>query len=154
MKKKILVAAMTACVSLSSVYAGATATLVKTRLSSSKAVVPGRWHASLSKTVSYARKNGVPLIAVWSNGDICPHGVDFETSYNSSVFKKWMKSSGCVFHFVSSGDSNNGQTYDFCYGGQRYYPLMRVYWYKNGTKQQRICHPISPTRWAIQWTAP
>ena len=135
MKMKLFVAAIVACVSLSPVHAGATATLVKTRLAASQAVVPGRWHASLSKAKSYAVKHGVPLIAVWSNGDACPHCVDFETSCTSATFENWMKTSGCVFHFVSSEDSNNDKTFDFCYRTQALYPLIRVYWYKNGKKK-------------------
>ena len=135
MKMKLFVAAIVACVSMLPVHAGATATLVKTRLAASKAVVPGVWHASLSKTKSYAVEHGVPLIAVWSNGDACPHCVDFETSCTSTAFKNWMKTSGCVFHFVSSEDSNNDKTFDFCYRTQALYPLIRVYWYKDGKKK-------------------
>ena len=135
MKKKLFVATIVACASLLPVHAGATATLVKTRLAASKPVEPGKWHASLSKAKSYAVNHGVPLIAVWSNGDLCPHCVDFETSCTSTAFKNWMKTSGCVFHFVSSGDKGNSQTYNFCYGGQSFYPLIRVYWYKDGKKK-------------------
>lgn len=138
MKKRLFVAAIVGCASLLSVHAGATATLVKTRLAASKAVVPGRWHASLSKAKAYAVEHGVPLIAVWSNGDACPHCVDFETSCTSTTFKNWMKTSGCVFHFVSSGDSNNTKTFDFCYRSQVLYPLIRVYWYQNGNKKLDI----------------
>ncbi len=135
MRKKILTTLLVACVGMCPAWAGETATLVKTRLAASKAVVPGKWHASLSKTKSYATKNGVPLIAVWSNGDACGHCVTFESACNSSTFKDWMKKSGCVFHFVSSADSGNGTTYSFCYKSQSFYPLIRVYWYKNGVKK-------------------
>ncbi len=135
MKKKALAILLVACAGISSVLAGETAKLVKTRLAASKAVVPGKWHASFSKSKAYAVKNGVPLIAVWSNGDACGHCVTFESACNSTTFKNWMKSSGCVFHFVTSADSGNSSTFSFCYKSQSFYPLIRVYWYKNGTKK-------------------
>ena len=118
--------------------AGETATFVKNRIKADKPVVLNRWHADLAKCKSYAEKNGVPLIAVWSNGDACGHCVAFESSCNHSVFKEWMATSGCVFLFVHSGDKGGGQgskPYNFCYGGQGFFPLIRIYWYKDGKKK-------------------
>ena len=85
-------------------YGGATATLLKNRIAASKPVVPGEWHASLSKCKAYADAHGVPLIAVWSNGDLCGHCVQFESACNHKTFRNWMKKSGCVFFFIYSGD--------------------------------------------------
>ncbi len=132
---KRILALLIASAMVTTLNAGATATLLKTRTAASKAVKPGMWHASFSKAKSYATEHGVPLIAVWSNGDACGHCVTFESACNSSTFKDWMKKSGCVFHFVSSADSGNGTTYSFCYKSQSFYPLIRVYWYKNGVKK-------------------
>ena len=101
--------------------AGQTATLVKSRRSASSSVVPGTWHTSLSKCKTYARDHGVPLIAVWSNGDKCGHCLNFESACNNSTFKNWMKKSGCVFFFTHSGESGGGQggtAYKFCEGGK------------------------------------
>jgi len=118
--------------------AGETSKLTKTRLAANKDVKLGVWHASLSKCRSYAAANGVPLIAVWSNGDLCGHCVMFESACNSSVFRTWMKNSGCVFMFVYSGDKDGkqgGSVYNWCYKNQSRFPLIRIYWYKNGKKQ-------------------
>ena len=123
--------------------AGQTATLVKSRRAASTSVVPGYWHASLSKCQSYARSHGVPLVAVWSNGDKCGHCLNFESACNNSTFKKWMKSSGCVFFFTHSGESGGSQggtAYAFCEGGKglRQFPFVRVYWYAGGVKKKDI----------------
>ena len=102
---KLLLALILLGAGIFSAQAGATSNLTKTRLARSKAVVPGYWHSDLAKCQDYAKKNGVPLIAVWSNGDLCGHCVTFEQAAVNSVFTKWMKSSGCVFFFAYSGDS-------------------------------------------------
>lgn len=123
--------------------AGQTATLVKSRRSASSSVVPGTWHASLSKCKTYARDHGVPLIAVWSNGDKCGHCLNFESACNNSTFKNWMKKSGCVFFFTHSGESGGGQggtAYKFCEGGKglKQFPFVRVYWYVGGSKKKDV----------------
>ena len=116
---KLLLALILLGAGIFSAQAGATSNLTKTRLARSKAVVPGYWHSDLAKCQDYAKKNGVPLIAVWSNGDLCGHCVTFEQAAVNSVFTKWMKSSGCVFFFAYSGDSfgkKDGSAYNFCWG--------------------------------------
>ena len=67
-----------------------TANLIKTRRAASTDVVPGYWHASLSKCRTYAEQHGVPLIAVWSNGEFCGHCIQFESACNTTQFKNWM----------------------------------------------------------------
>jgi len=122
----------------SPLLAGVTSTFLKNRVSAGSAVTPGVWHASLSKTRSYAKNKGVPLIAVWSNGDSCPHCTMFESACYSSEFKTWMKSSGCVFLFSYPKDPDgkqHGTVYDWCYKSQSRFPLIRIYWYKNGKVQ-------------------
>ena len=116
-------------------WASQTSKLVASRDAASKPVRLNVWHADLNKCKSYAKSHGVPLIAVWSNGEACPHCVDFESACNATYFKNWMKKSGCVFLFVYSGDKNNQNVFDFCYGGQALYPLIRVWWYKDGKKK-------------------
>ena len=111
--------------------AATTADFLKLRASTSASAAPGKWLSNFSKAKSYATSKGVPLIAVWSNGDRCPHCIIFEKACMSSAFKTWMKSSGCVFVFAYYGDSGGGNdVYNFCYGGQTLYPLVRVYWPK------------------------
>ena len=144
---RLLALVACACGMVPALFAGETAKLVKARSAKSAAVVPGKWHADYSKCLSYARSKGVPLIAVWSNGDACGHCVTFESACNSSKFKSWMKTSGCVFLFVHSGDSGGGRggsVYNFCYNGQSTFPLVRVYWYVNGKKKVNI-HTMGDT---------
>ena len=116
--------------------AGETATLLKTRLSSSQAATTGRWMANFSKAKSYATNQGVPLVAVWSNGDACGHCVTFESACNSSYFKTWMKSSGCVFFFTHSGESQGtvgGSIFHWCRKNTNTsYPFVRIYWPAGG----------------------
>ena len=140
---KRLVLIMTSLLLPCTGMAGQTATLVKTRRAASASVVPGTWHASLSKCKTYARDHGVPLIAVWSNGDKCGHCLNFESACNNSTFKNWMKTSGCVFFFTHSGESGGGQggtAYKFCEGGKglMQFPFVRVYWYVGGSKKKDV----------------
>ena len=144
--RKIMTLAVAATLAMTG-FAGATANLVKTRLAQSKAVVPGYWHSDLAKCKDYAKKNGVPLIAVWSNGDLCGHCVTFEQAVVKSDFTKWMKSSGCVFYFAHSRDSfgkKDGSAYNFCWGPAKalnQFPFVRVWWYTNNgkTKKADVC---------------
>ena len=141
---KLLLALILLGAGIFSAQAGATSNLTKTRLARSKAVVPGYWHSDLAKCQDYAKKNGVPLIAVWSNGDLCGHCVTFEQAAVNSVFTKWMKSSGCVFFFAHSGDSfgkKNGSAYNFCWGSGKSlgaFPFVRVWWYTNNGKTKKL----------------
>lgn len=115
--------------------AGQTAVLIKQRSAASAAVTPGKWHASWSKCKKYAEENGVPLIAVWSNGDSCGHCVGFESSVNSAYFKNWMKTSGIVFMFTYPGDGGDGKIaskfFHWCRKNTNTaYPFVRIYWPK------------------------
>lgn len=117
--------------------ASETTTLLKTRAAKGTTVAPGQWHAGLSETKTYAEKKGLPLVAVWSNGDLCGHCILFESAVNSTYFRNWMKKSGIVFHFSYSGDPApdgpaGGSTYSWCWkdGTMTSYPFVRVYWPK------------------------
>lgn len=117
--------------------ASETKKLISERSSAKSAVVPGVWHAGFSKCKSYATSNKVPLIAVWSNGDSCGHCVLFESAVNSSYFKKWMKTSGCVFYFIYSGDGGDGKVgsdvFHWCRKKKNVaYPFVRIYWPSGG----------------------
>ena len=128
-------------------HGGQTATLTKDRIPKNKDVVPGYWHAGLAKCQAYAKANNVPLIAVWSNGDVCGHCLNFESAVNHKTFVNWRKTSGCVFYFVHSGDKSgdakcdNGAQkaagYNFCDGGRHLsqFPFVRVVWWVNGKKK-------------------
>jgi len=132
MKRRIaLLACLLACAFAD---AGETSTLLKTRLTSGKAARAGVWLSNFSKAKSYAVSKGIPMIAVWSNGDSCGHCVAFESACNSSYFKSWMKSSGCVFFFTHSGESQGsigGTIFHWCRKNtQTSYPFVRIYWPK------------------------
>lgn len=116
--------------------ASATSTLLATRAKSSAVVAPGIWHANLSKAKSYADSKGLPLIAVWSNGDRCGHCIRFTSAVNTSTFKTWMKNSGAVFFFGYWGDEANkigSQPFEWCRKGTNTsYPFVRLWWKKKG----------------------
>ena len=102
----------------------------------------GKWHRKHFKACkAFAEKNGVPLIAVWSNGDACPHCTKFEDACNSTVFRNSMKASGCVFYFTYPGDGAEGKMGDendvfkWIRQSQTSFPFIRVYWSVKGKKK-------------------
>jgi len=108
-----------------------TAKILKSRKLSTKIadVRPGVWQARLSTAKSYAVKNKVPLISIWSNGNRCSHCVRFESGLTNSYFTKWMKASGCVFVYAYYGDGADGAKIKaWCMGTQKFYPILRIYW--------------------------
>ena len=130
MKRRIaFIVCLLAC---AAVYAGETSKLLKARLSSGSAAKAGVWLSNFSKAKNYAVDNGLPLIAVWSNGDSCGHCVTFESACNSSYFRKWMASSGMVFYFTHSGESQGavgGSIFHWCRKNKNTsYPFVRIYW--------------------------
>ena len=98
-----------AAVSALTAAASITDDLKAIRAPRSAAVTPGVWHADLNKARAYAVENGLPLLAVWSNGDECAHCVAFENCVMSAAFRNWMKDSGIVFYF---GERNDGLGHD------------------------------------------
>lgn len=133
---KLLIVALAVMLGTESLYAGETATLTKRRRGSTASILPGYWHRNFKDAKKYADDHGIPFIAVWSNGDTCPHCVKFENSCNNSYFIDWQKKSGMVFWFGCSDDKeypigcsefhwtrNNTKTA---------YPFVRVWWKKGG----------------------
>lgn len=114
--------------------AGETSTLLKTRASSSASVTLGKWQSNFTKAKAYAESKGVPFVAVWSNGDVCPHCTRFASACNSSAFKNWMKTSGMVFWFGWSGDRSYPAGSSACEwarkGKTMTFPFVRLYWKK------------------------
>ena len=127
--------------------ASPTTTLLKTRASYTAAVTTGKWQSNFYKAKKYATDNGLPFIAVWSNGDACGHCIMFENGCNTSYFKDWMASSGMVFYFTYYGDKGDGTTTksgkkadDGSEGSNIFhwirdnkntgYPFVRIYWPK------------------------
>ena len=116
----------------SSAYAGETSTLLKRRLANSADITQGKWHRNFTKAKAWAVANGVPFVAVWSNGDSCPRCVKFENCLNNSVFKNYEVDSGIVFWFGYSGDSEykiDSTAFHWARNNKlTSYPFVRVYW--------------------------
>ena len=125
-----------------SVFAGQTSTFLTRRLGKSADITPGKWHRNFSKAKSWAIAQGVPFIAVWSNGDNCGHCVKFEQCLNTTTFKNWEKASGMVFWFGYSGDSEyqpGCSVFEWVRNKKNVnYPFVRVYWEKSGVKKVDI----------------
>lgn len=123
-------------------FASATDTIVKRRAKAGTPIVPGQWHADFSKVKKYAEDHGLPLMAVWSNGDECSHCLKLERCLNHTTFYSWQKTSGIVFYFGYEGDTSNedkygGVGYNWCWKNQslNLFPFVRFYWKaKKGTK--------------------
>lgn len=117
--------------------------ILASRASASEPVQLGEWHAGFSTVKKYAEKNGLPLLAIWSNGGKeCSHCEKLESCLVTSTFKNWMKDSGIVFYFGCSADRSQddkygGTGYNWCWKGQslNLFPFVRFYWKaKKGTK--------------------
>lgn len=129
---------------LLSVSASITDEVLAVRDGRGAAVRPGVWHADLNKARAYAEANGLPLVAVWSNGDECAHCVAFENCIMSPAFRNWMVDSGIVFYFGVRPDPYDGQegyhgtSFFWCCMNQNAtmaWPYVRVYWPKGGVDQ-------------------
>ena len=119
--------------------AGPTGTLVAMRDGKGTPVRPGVWHAGLEETRKYAEEHGLPLMAVWSNGDNCSHCKYFENAANSQAFQQFMKESGIVFMFAYCNDPKpdgpeGGATHKWCSHNwdTSGYPYVRFWWKKDG----------------------
>lgn len=116
--------------------------LVAERLQPSDPVTPGKWHPNLDKCIAYAEANGLPLIAVWSNGDQCGHCKKWENNALSDVFEAWMAKSGIVYYFGYYADAYSsdatvrqkggmgGSWGSWCGGSntKKALPFVRIYW--------------------------
>ena len=118
----------------SAAIAGETSTFLARRLGKTADVTPGRWHRNFSVARSWAVAQGVPFVAVWSNGDSCGHCVQFEKCLNTTAFKNYEKSSGIVFWFGYAGDSEygiGGSVFNWVRNNKNVnYPFVRIYWPK------------------------
>ena len=122
------------------VMASPTDDLLAVRRARTKSVKMGIWHADLNKAKAYAEENGMPLIAVWSNGDDCSHCIVFEKMAMAPVFTEWMKTSGYVFYFGVRNDGPNGPTAD----GQEGYHGTSFYWCR---KKEGASDPNASRNW-------
>lgn len=96
-------------------------------------VRPGYWHADLAACRAKAEKEGIPMLAVWSNNG-CFHCQIFEKACNSDAFRNWRKESGYIYCFICSEDADAqmySANYTWCKGpGAKLkdWPLCRLYW--------------------------
>ncbi len=142
---KKVVYALVAALAASVVQAGPTADFLKSVLGKSAAATPGRWNSDFNKCKKYCEDNGVPFVAVWSNGDACGHCTAFEKACEKSYFKTWQKKSGIVFWFGCPSNgykmddavaafkwtrANSGRLSYTSGGPQTAFPFVRIYWPK------------------------
>ena len=146
MKRTALCALVAFVIAGLDAFASSTSDLLAVRVGRNAEVTPGVWHADLNKARTYAEENGLPLVAVWSNGERCGRCIEFEKCVMSPAFRNWMKDSGIVFYFGVSSDSNDGQegyhgtSFYWCCANQSAtmsWPYVRVYWPKGGID---ACH--------------
>lgn len=108
----------------------------KLRAAKTAPVKLGQWHEDFSTVKKYADANGVPILAVWSNGDACGHCVMFEQCLLDSKFKTWAKTSGVAMWIgfgtdKSKEDKFEGTGFVFARKGTlTRYPFVRIYWKK------------------------
>lgn len=111
--------------------ASITTTFLKTRVSKP---TPGKWSSGFSACKKYAIDNGIPFIAVWSNGDKCGHCTLFEEAVMNKKFTTWMTTNKCIFWFGYYGDTSKDDKFEgtgFTWvrnGKLTQYPFVRVYW--------------------------
>ena len=138
MKKLALYISLAYCLLNFAAVASVTTDLLALRAARNADVTPGVWHADLNKARAYAETNGLPLVAVWSNGEYCTRCVQFENCVMSPAFQNWMKDSGIVFYFGVSGDNTSdgqegyhGTSFYWCCNNQNasmVWPYVRVWW--------------------------
>ena len=112
---------------------GITEKILKTRV---KTPTLGKWSSGFSKVKKFADTNEIPLIAVWTNGDVCGHCVWLEEAAMTKTFRNWMTVSGCVFWLGTSSDTSKDDKYEgtgFNWSRKKKltgYPFVRVWWKK------------------------
>lgn len=115
---------------------GTTDTMRKNRAAKAAPVVEGQWHADFSTVKKYADAKGIPLLAVWSNGDACQNCINFEKCVLDSKFKSWAKTSGVALWMGLNGDTSaedkfEGKGFHFARKDTlKHYPFVRLYWPK------------------------
>lgn len=138
MKKSAQYVFLAYCLWNFAAVASVTTDLLALRAARTADVTPGVWHSDLNKARAYAEANGLPLFAVWSNGDYCSSCVAFENCVMSPAFQNWMRDSGIVFYFGVNGDNTNdgqegyrGTSFYWCCKNQNAsmsWPYVRVWW--------------------------
>lgn len=142
MKKmaKFAIAALLAASALCT-WASDTGKILAARAKAGTPIKLGQWHAGFTEVKNYAVNNGLPLLAIWSNGEDCSHCKKLERCMAQGVFTTWMKESGVVFYFGCNEDKSNddkygGTGYNWCWKNQSltFFPFVRFYWKaKKGT---------------------
>lgn len=116
--------------------------LLDLRAARGTTVKTGEWHAGFTAVRNYAETKGLPLIAVWSNGENCSHCIKLEKNFLNATFKNWMTNSGVVFYFgccedKAFEDGYGGTAYAWCWKNESLgiFPFVRFYWKaKKGTR--------------------
>lgn len=104
---------------------------------------PGIWHRDFVSVRNVAAAEGKPLVAVWTNGDLCGFCRRFAENALDPVFVEWMRESDCYFWLGGSMDPENnrsGYGWDFLIksGVCGTFPLVAVYQELNGVVARRF----------------
>ena len=113
----------------------------------------GVWNSNLRECKDLADRQGIPLLAVWSNKG-CYYCQILEKAFNSDAWKNWMAGQKYLFCFVYNADpyskyaklrddSEKGTIieygvqsyYNFCRypNGLSKYPFVKCYWKQGET---------------------
>lgn len=63
------------------------------------------WHENVKRCKDFADANKLPLLAVWSNGQVCGHCVTFASAVASKAFRDFQGKYRIVWCYAESGDS-------------------------------------------------
>lgn len=94
---------------------------------SSGDIVPGEWNSNFAAALSYAEKNGTPLLILWSNPG-CAQCNKMKTACNTGTFVSWRREKQIVM-VISEGDRSSKS---FAKNSSGKYPYMRLYWPAGG----------------------
>ena len=132
-------------------YSGCT--LKRHRTSSQSDICLTQWHTNLQVCKNFAMSKGIPMVAVWSNGQACGHCNTFASAVTESTFTDFQKKYKVVWCFLESSDSDakaNSKPYQWCLGDAVYdreTPYIRTVTYMNkghATRKSEIGLPFYP----------
>lgn len=104
------------------------------------------WHSDLEKCKAFADRNGLPLLAVWSNGKNCGKCVTFASAIASSTFRSFQERYKIVWCYTQVSDPKSGKYSDvqeWCRGEKIWgrkrnaellttFPFITFWWKKAG----------------------
>ena len=103
-------------------------------VTSTGAIVPGEWNASITAGQEYADAHNVPMLAIYGTDD-CSNCRLLQTACNTDEFKEWAKFKQIVMVFNSTAATMN-----FCRpSNSTTKPFVCVYWKKSASETVKEC---------------